>query len=259
MPFLNLKDVRLRYATAGAGAPMLFLHGLGSSADDWVLQTPAFSPYFQTITVDLRSHGQSAFRGRLTIPQMAEDVAQVLAALGGPAHVVGLSMGGCVALALGILHPEQVRSLTLVNTFAHYQPAGGAGLARLLRRLWLLAFGSREAMAAFIAQGLFPKPEQAPLRAAAVASLSRNPREVYFQAMLAIRRFDARRGLGTLQRPALVVIGDRDTTVARAAGEALAAGLPAARRLLIADSGHATPLDQPAVFNAAVLDFLRPI
>lgn len=271
MPFAEINGFRMRYLAAAAspaaapgearrgGAPVIFLHGLGSNADDWELQVPAFSARYQTISVDLRGHGQSPYRGRLTVPAMAGDVAQLLVQMGGPAHVVGLSLGGAVALALGILFPEQVRSLTLVNTFARYRPAGAGGVGRLARRLWLLAFGSRAALAGFIAAGLFPKPEQAPLRAATVASLSRNARGTYWQALLAIRRFDARPGLGTLRCPTLVVLGDRDTTVPRAAGEALAAGIAGARRVVIADSGHATPIDQPEVFNRVVLDFLRSV
>ena len=261
MPWAEINQFRMRYevadAPAGAsGAPVIFLHGLGSSADDWLLQVPAFAAERRVITVDLRGHGQSRYAGRLSVPQMARDVARLLEGLGGPAHVVGLSMGGCVAVALGILEPDLTRSLTLVNTFARYQPPGDGGVGRVARRLWLLAFGTRTAMAAFIAAGLFPKPEQAPLRAAAVASLSQNARRTYWEAIQAIRRFDARAGLGTVRCPALVVMGDRDTTVPRAAGEALAAGIPGARRWLVPDSGHATPMDQPDLFNRTVLDFI---
>lgn len=260
MPFIELPDLRLRYETAGAGSPVILLHGLGSSADDWRLQESAFAAAHQLITLDLRGHGQSAWAGPLTIPLMARDVATVLARLAaGPAHVVGLSLGGCVALALAQAHPAAVRSLTLVNTFAVYRPAGAGGVFRVIKRLWLLAFGSPAAMAGFIAQGLFPKPEQAPLRAAAIASLGRNGRRAYWQAIQALRRFDARAGLSALRCPTLVVTGDRDTTVPRTASAALAAGIPGARQVWLADSGHASPIDQPAAFNAAVLDFLRQV
>jgi pimeloyl-ACP methyl ester carboxylesterase len=258
MPAFEVNHYQMHYEVTGVpGPPVIFLHGLGSSAGDWALQVPAFAARHRVITVDLRGHGQSRFRGRLAVPEMAEDVAQLLRQLGGPAHVVGLSMGGCAALALGILHPELTRSLTLVNTFARYQPPGDGGLGRVARRLWLLLTAPMPRVAAFIAEGLFPKAEQRPLVEAAIASLGQNPKRTYWEAIQAIRRFDARAGLSTIRCPVLVVIGDRDQTVPRAAGEALAAGIPGARQLVLADSGHASPMDQPEAFNAKVLEFIE--
>jgi pimeloyl-ACP methyl ester carboxylesterase len=258
MPFITHDDVQLRYETYGAGNPVVFLHGLGSGADDWALQVPAFAERHRVITVDLRAHGQSRFHGALTVEQMAADVAVLLDHLSAaPAHVVGLSLGGCVALALGIHHPAQVRSLTLVNTFARFQTAGLSGLWRSMKRLWLLQFRPIREVAEFVAAGLFPKPEQGVLREAAIASLSRNSREAYWAALHAIRRFDARAQLGAIRCPTLVVMGERDRTVPHAAGELLARSIPGAHKLVLADSGHASPMDQPESFNAAVLRFLE--
>ncbi len=231
---------------------------MGSSSADRTLQVPAFSPTHRVIAVDLRAHGQSNNpTGSFTIEQMADDVAGLLTQLGQPpAHVVALSLGGCVALALAQRHSARVRSLTLVNTFAKYQPAGSRGLARQLQRLYLLSFGSMPQVAAFVARGLFPKPEQAPHRQAAIASLSQNPRRTYFAAMRALLRFNVLDQLPTLQHPALVVTGDRDTTVALSAKETLHRGLPHSRLLVIPDSSHATPYDQFEIFNQAVMEFI---
>lgn len=247
----------LHHHLIGSGTPIVFLHGLGSSAADWALQVPAFAAHHQVLTLDLRGHGGSTFNGGLTIEQMAQDVAALLheRALG-PAHVVGLSMGGCVALALGIYHAEKMRSLTLVNTFAKYQTAGWAGLKRGFQRLWLLQTRPVEVMAAYVARGLFPHPEQKPLYEAAIASLSRNPKPVYRAAIAAILKFDVTRQLSAIRLPTLVVLGERDQTVPRAAGERLAREIPNARRWLVPNSGHATPMDQAELFNETVLGFL---
>lgn len=266
MPWLDLPDIRLRYNLAGqapdglAGrAPVVFLHGLGSSADDWQLQASAFGAVRPVAAVDLRGHGGSSYSGALTVPQMAADVARLVDAQVGRAHVVGLSLGGCVALALAILRPELPRSLTLVNTFARYRPAGAGGLVRTMRRLWLLAVGPQRALAEFVAAGLFPKGDQGALRAAAAESLSRNSRRSYWNAIQAIRRFDARAGLGTIRCPTLVVVGDRDATVPAAAGQELASRIAGARLWRVPDSGHATPIDQPEVFNRTVLGFQEAV
>jgi pimeloyl-ACP methyl ester carboxylesterase len=65
--------------------------------------------------------------------------------------------------------------------------------------------------------------------------------------------------LGVIRCPTLVVMGERDRTVPRAAGEQLAREIPGARALIVADSGHATPMDQAVAFNAAVLGFLTEV
>lgn len=258
MPSLLVNQFQFHYQLAGQGTPVVFLHGLGSSAADWALQVPAFAAHHQVLTLDLRGHGQSTFNGVLRIEQMAQDVVALLNELAlDPAHVVGLSMGGCVALAVGVHHAPLVRSLTLVNTFAKYQTAGWAGLKRGFKRLWLLQTGSMEDMAACVARGLFPQPEQKELYEAAVASLSRNPKSAYRAAINAILRFDVTRQLGAIRVPTLVVLGERDTTVPRGAGERLAREIPNARRWLVANSGHATPMDQFSLFNETVLGFVR--
>ncbi|MGQ0602235.1 MAG: alpha/beta fold hydrolase [Anaerolineales bacterium] len=260
MPFATINGIQLRYESQGTGTPIVFLHGLGSSAADWALQVPAFAQHHRTLTVDLRAHGQSAYAGSLIIEQMAADVSGLLTQLEiKQAHIVGLSMGGCVALALGRQHAAQVRSLVLVNTFGRYQPAGWDGIVRGLHRLWLLQFRTVRDVAALVANGLFPLPEQKLLYDAAVASLSQNSKVTYWAALHALRRFDARAQLAAIRCPTLVVMGDRDRTVPRAAGERLARNIPGAQSLVVANSGHATPMDQAEVFNAAVLEFVGSV
>lgn len=257
MPFAPVNNINLRYEVTGGGPAVVFLHGLGSSADDWALQVPEFAKQFRVVTLDMRGHGASKARGGYSIEQMADDVAKLLRQLGlPPAHIIGLSMGGCVAIALGIHHAESVRSLALVNTFARYQPPPG-GARRTLRRLWLLLVAPVSEMAKFVASGLFPRPEQRPLYQAAVASLSRNPKPAYWAALNAIRKFDARAELHRINRPTLVVMGERDLTVPSAAGDFLRRNIPDAQQLTLLDSGHASPMDQHEAFNSAVRSFIQ--
>lgn len=244
------------------GPAVVFLHGLGSSAADWRWQVPAFDGRYRVITLDLPAHGRTALSGRpirerLSVEAMASAVSELLARLGeSPAHVVGLSLGGCVALALAIGAPARVRSLTLVNTFARLRPAGWRGAYRILERMVLLAVAPMPIIAARVAQSLFPAPEQVELRAAAVASLARNDKRAYLAAMRAVARFDVRRELAAIRCPTLIVAGDADTTVPRASAELLRRRIPNARLLVVPGSGHATPYDQPDLFNRLVLEFV---
>src|SRR5512139_2319568 len=115
-----VNGLQLFYLEQGEGSAVIFLHGLGSAAEDWQLQFPAFAPRYRVIAPDLRAHGQSeAGPFYWTIETLADEVAQLLGELqAGPAHMVGLSLGGCVAQALASRQPRLVRSLTLVNSFA---------------------------------------------------------------------------------------------------------------------------------------------
>jgi 3-oxoadipate enol-lactonase len=262
MPLARVNHLNLYYEVSGdeAGAPaVLWLHGLGSSAADWALQVAAFAAQYRVITVDLRGHGRSLDGAlRYTVEQLADDVAALLAQLGEPAcHVVGLSLGGCVAQSLALRHPERVRTLVLVNTFARLQPAGLRGAGRFMKRVWLFVAAPMPALAEYIAAGLFPKPEQRPYYTEAVTRLSRNSKRPYLASMRAVIRFDVRRELGALRCPTLIVAGDRDQTVPRAAIEVLRRAIPGAQFALIRDSGHATPIDQVDEFNRVVLGFIR--
>ncbi len=259
MPFVHVNGIHLHYEEQGPsrGPAVILLHGLGSSADDWALQVPAFAEGHRVITLDMRAHGQSESNGQFSIATMADDVGELLARLdAAPAHVVGLSLGGCTALALALRHPARVRTLTIVNAFARFRPGGWAGFKRGLKRAYLLGFRPMSDLAAFVAEGLFPKPEQRPLYEAAIASLSRNAKRTYWQSIRAIRFFDIEQQVSAIRCPTLVIAGDRDTTVPLASKEFLRRAIPGARLFVVPDSGHATPYDQSEVFNREVLGFV---
>jgi 3-oxoadipate enol-lactonase len=120
----------------------------------------------------------------------------------------------------------------------------------------LLGTAPMDIVAAHVARRLFPWPEQRALYESATASLAATPRHAYFAAMRALARFDARGQVAAVRHPTLIVAGDRDRSVPLAAKVALAAAIPRARLLVVPASGHATPHDQPEVFNRALVDFL---
>jgi pimeloyl-ACP methyl ester carboxylesterase len=260
MPILSARDVHVFYDRRGraGGAGVVFLHGLGSSSSDWALQVPSFEERHRVILVDLPGHGQSrATRWARSIEGMAGDVAALLADLQEPpAHVVGLSLGGCVALALALRSPEHVRSLTLVNAFARLRPADARALFRMLTRATLLAVAPMRTVAAHVARGLFPRADQEMLYRAAVDSLSRTPRRAYIASARALLGFDVADRLDTIKAPTLVIAGGADRTIPLVAKEDVARRISGARLVVFPDSGHATPMDEPAAFNDSVLEFI---
>lgn len=238
-------------------ASIMFLHGLGSCGEDWILQLPVVVGDYAVLTVDLPGHGKSSIRP--TWPRIscfAEDIADLIRTLGlGPTHVVGLSLGGAVAMQLALDYPEAVRSLTMVNTFAKLH-SGSSGFFRKLVRIAFVALGRMDQVGQWVAAGLFPKPDQELLRQAAAERIASNPRGAYLRAIWAATRFDIRDRLHKINAPTLVVAGELDQTVSMEAKKELADNIPGAHLVVIPDSGHATPLDAVEQFNRTMLEFL---
>lgn len=263
MPSLRLKDLELHYAlhgpASGAGAPLLFIHGLGSCAEDWDAQREAFAADHRLIVPDLRGHGASGDSpGPYSIAVFAADMQALLEHLGcGPAHVVGLSLGGAIAFQLALDAPQLVRTLTIVNsgpelilrTFKE-KFAIGARIA-MVRALGLPRF------APVLAKRLFPRPEQAHLRATFIARYLRNRKAPYLASLRALVGWSVAARLGEIRAPTLIVSADEDYTPVSLKRE-YAAKLADARVAVVADSRHATPIDQPAAFNQVLAEFLAP-
>jgi pimeloyl-ACP methyl ester carboxylesterase len=194
------------------------------------------------------------------VAHLARDVSGLLDALQiERTHVVGLSLGGCVAQQLALDAPSRVRSLTLVNTFTHLAPENPRHALMLASRLALLGLRGLPAQAEYVAARLFPKLEQADLRRLAAARIAANEPVTYRRLLWAIRAFDVQKRLHKIKCPTLVIAGDRDTTVPLHPKQLLAARIPGAHFELVADSGHATPIDQPEEFNRLVLGFIKSI
>jgi pimeloyl-ACP methyl ester carboxylesterase len=129
---------RLFYTDAGQGRPVLLLHGWTCDVTDWSWQAPELEPRYRVLTVDQRGHGHSdAPRGSYRPQVLADDAAALLQAVapGQAAVVFGHSMGGVVASALAVRHPELVAGLVLVDPqYGLPAAAHGAPACRLRGR-----------------------------------------------------------------------------------------------------------------------------
>lgn len=265
MPRLVIDEVEIAYQVHSPPdhpAPaVLLLHGLGSRSDDWVMQVePLMRAGYQVWTPDLRGLGESSsLIGWPTIEQLGRDMIALLEQdIRRPAHVVGLSLGGTVALALAAERQDLVRSLTLVNTFAHL-PLRAVHMRNAVGRAFNLFMGSMERLGDWVARDLFPRPDQRGLRSVAAGRIAANRRSSYFRLLVAVARFNLRRELGGIDLPALVIAGEQDILVPLSVKRALAEGMPRAQLVLFESSGHATPIDAPEAFNDRLLEFLRAV
>jgi esterase len=108
--------MQLHYQTLGQGQPLMLLHGLFGSADNWHTVAKYFSQHYQVISVDLRNHGRSPHHDSQTYIDMADDLIALLDTLNlGSVYLLGHSLGGKVAMQFATLYPERVKKLIIVD------------------------------------------------------------------------------------------------------------------------------------------------
>lgn len=256
---VDIGGVRLNVIEEGEGEPVLLLHGLGGSWRDWEPQlNGGLSRRYRSIVVEARGHGRSdrppgAFRFAL----FAEDLAAVCKILGVErAHVIGHSMGGMIAQALALDHPDLVATLVLADTSgrtdARLRAANRAaaeliaanGLAAMLDGFESLMWGPRA------------RAERHDLVRSYAREQGSNDPASLVRAMGAIAELDHLDRLQTVAQPALVVWGEEDTLTPREHAEALALVIPSAELVTMPGCGHLTILEDPDRFSAIVLEFL---
>ncbi len=241
--------------------PVLLLHGLGADGHSWGLQFPVLiQAGFRPIAPDLPGFGHSpACDSHWDIPSITDRMADwIQENYETPLPVVGLSMGGAIALQMALTRPDLVDRLVLVSTFACLRPRHWQDLSYLMKRFLVAITRGSAAQAEMVAFHLFPNPDQADLRRELVQLIHDSDPEVYRTAMHALVRFDARRRLTEVHAPTLVISGALDMTVPIETQQDLARGIPGARQVIIPQARHAVIADQSVRFNAALLDFLDP-
>lgn len=250
----------LHTVESGRGLPLLAIHGFPHDHTLWQAQQSGLSDVARVIAPDLRGFGASPLaEGTTTMRTHATDLKNLLNGLkAAPAVVMGLSMGGYVALAFAALFPEAVRGLILCNTRAAADTAE-ARQARLDRArrvevdgVWPVVGDMLEGMTSPLSRQADPT-----LNGRIEAMMRRQPAAGVAAALRGMaERPDRTGGLGGLRAPTLVITGSLDTLIPPAESAAMAAAMPSARLVTIPGAGHLTCLENPTTFNAAVREFL---
>jgi 3-oxoadipate enol-lactonase len=264
MHLVTLPDTRLAVHSRGSGLPLLLLHGFPLDHTMWAGQEP-LADSLRLIVPDQRGFGQSGDDRPQSIAQLADDAVALLDALHvtEPAVVCGLSMGGYVAQHVAVRHPDRVRALVLVDTKLEADTpearAGRRDLAAKVERL------GQEIVAEAMIPNLLARSEaarQSPRRGEIEATLRRTilatPVPTIVAALDALgRRPDMVESMRSVSVPTLLVVGAEDTITPPECLERAERVVPNARLLIVPRCGHMTPLEEPATFNSAVLEFLR--
>ena len=247
----RLNGIEIEYEESGDGPAMLLSHGYGATYRMWEGQRAALRDRHRVIAWSMRGHGHTEspadptrYSEELTVADMKAllDHCRVERAVVG-----GLSLGGYMSLAFYLRHPDMVRALVICDSGPGYRNAAARmewnerahrrAEAFEARGLGELAGRSREARDAAAHHG----------SAQGLAHAARG--------MLAQRDARVIDGLPSIGVPTLIVVGDRDEPFV-APCQYMAKKIPGARLEVIPDAGHASNLDQPAIFNRVVGDFL---
>lgn len=257
MAFFDHDGCSLHYEEYGRGAPVLLVHGLGSSCQDWEYQIPALAAQYRVIAVDVRGHGRSDKpRERYSIPGFSADIQALLDHLQpGPVHYIGLSMGGMIGFQLAVDHPHLLKTLTIVNSAPQVKIKSANEVWQYAKRWTLARLVSMETIGKGLGKNLFPKPEQADLRQKIATRWAQNDKHAYLASFDAIVGWGVQERLSRISCPTLIVTADKDYTPVELKADYVRL-IANARLQIIDNSRHATPLDQPDEFNRVVLAFL---
>lgn len=257
MPTVNVNDIEMYYEITGKGDPLVFIHGLGSSSQDWEYQTSEFSKKYRVITMDLRGHGKSDKpAGPYSISMFADDVAELLKTIGiSPVHVVGLSMGSATGFHIAIDYPDLVKTLTVSNMTASLPVKTFAEKKMFYTRLIIIKFMGMKKMGQMLAPRLFTKPEQQHLRDTLVERCEKNDKKAYLEAMKALKNWSVLERVHTITCPTLVIHAENDYSTLDTKKEYTKL-IPNAELKVIEEAGHAANMEKPEAYNLILDDFL---
>lgn len=230
------------------GQPVVLLHGGGGNRQMWTRTVDGLAERYRVVAPDLPGHGE--LRGeRFDLMRAANVVASVIDQEGsGSAVVVGLSLGGYVAIALAARSPERVAGLVLSGATAEYLGRGGL-MTRLAALTVRLGAGWFDRKSAEAIRSIAPPDIAEPMLAAGLSS------QGAADALWRLPGHDYHAMLAGYRGPLLILNGERDHENRKAEPRALAAW-PQARVEVVMDAGHACAVRRPDEFTDAVRRFL---
>jgi 3-oxoadipate enol-lactonase len=257
MPVAEVNGIDLYYTDEGVGDPVVLIHGLGSSSDDWQLQVPVLTSTFRVIAVDLRGHGRSSKpEGPYTMAMFADDVAQLIETLGiAPCHVVGLSLGAMAALELSATRSDLVKSAVIVNAGPDFVPRTLKDKALVWQRLALVRLVGPRKVARIVADRTLPGDEHAELRVRVVESLGNNDKTSYLSAMKAIVGWTIKDRLNQISARLLVVASELDYSSVESK-QPIVEEAQDATMIVVEGARHLLPVERPDEFNRILVEFL---
>ncbi len=254
MPALAANGETIHYVQEGSGPAVVLIHSLGSSVHMWKEQIEALKSKYTLIAMDCRGHGRSSANGQASVAVAVQDLKAVFDHLGVSAcHLVGVGMGGSIALSFNARWPAMVRSLVLADCAA--KPTEGSADLVAATREAIAYISMQEFGTQYAAQHLLPTTSFEVQDELADAVAKMDPK-TYIQTMQSAMLESFAPMLPEVKVPTLVIVGENDTDTPRPSAEYLVQNIAGATLEVIADAGNLSNLDNPAAFNAALSRFL---
>lgn len=227
---------------------VLFLHPVGGDHSFFSPQIEQLTRYFR-VSLDMRGHNRSSapqpFEESVTIENFARDAIGLIERFGYfRAHLVGLSMGGVVALEVYKQRPDLVQSLTLANSWIHH-PQSEARIEFMERQLERMSLAESSAM---LIPELFAPATPQHIIDRAIEVESHKQKEVFLASWRSMFRVDYRRLLRQISVPLLLVGGSLDSVTPTSLLEEAFSAVPTSRLVEIEGAGHFSSADHPAEF-----------
>ena len=253
-------DRVIAYRESGAGPVVLALHGIGSGSASWAAQLGGLASRFRVIAWDAPGYGGSNQLPDRTPPASAygDAVASMLNALEiEKVHLVGHSLGALIGAAFCSGHPERLLSVVLANAAAGYANAGDVlRVRRLQDRLEAMAELGPAKLAEQRARVLLsPLASDEVYEKVRAVQASLRP-DGYAQAARMLHSSDIHEDAASISVPALVMCGSEDAVTPEDTNRRLAESIPGAAYQSLEGLGHASYVEGPEIFNAALTEFI---
>lgn len=266
MPHATVNGHRLYYEEHGGGPEtIVFAHGLLWSGRMFAAQVDALKSRYRCVTFDFPGQGRSEVaRDGYDMDTLTADAAALVKQLNAaPCHFAGLSMGGFVAMRLGIHHPELVRSLILMETSADPEPPENVPKYKLLGLIarWLsMRLVAGRTMQIMFGQAFLNDPARRDERDRWRGYLLANNQAGISRALQGVvERQGVYEQLGKIKAPTLVIVGEQDVATVPAKAERIQGAIPGAKLVRIPNAGHTSTVEEPAAVTRAIEEFLAGV
>jgi pimeloyl-ACP methyl ester carboxylesterase len=265
MPRYDGRNFKINFIEQGKGPVVVFMHGFVMDHTMYAAQFEDLPDTYRCIAWDMRGHGRSECPpGPWTLQDLVTDLIAFIEGMNArPCHLVGMSIGGMIAVRLAIQREDLVRSLVLVDTTADAEPEEVAAVYRGFQEQIVENDGIPDELATGTLPILYgpafmeANPEALKFHVEREQDM---PTTALVQGLEAIiGRDSVVDRLGEIRVPTLVIHGEVDAAIPIAKGEELAAGIPGAELIRVPDAGHSTPLEAPDVVNEALAGFFARV